>query len=98
MQNVSIKNTCSEISNMISALKNSIDAIGEINECFETQKQLLSENSDLNDRISDSIEQENREFTQVNQMIIGNAANSEEMAGQVDTLKKMIERMNRLLA
>lgn len=97
-QNISINNTYSEIDNMITGLKNSIRAIEEINGYFEVQRELIDHNYTINEKISSAISQENREFAGINEMISNNASNAAEMAQQVDSLKKMIDTMQELLA
>lgn len=97
LQNDSIMSISNEIENMVSSLKSSISAINEMNSCLDEQNQLIVSNSAINDKISGSVEQENKEFVQIDQMISGNASNSKEMANQVDSLKNMVIKMEALL-
>lgn len=97
-QNISINNTCQEIDNMISGLKDSIQAIGEINGYFDIQKELIDHNYTINKKISSSIRQENQEFAGINEMISDNASNAAQMAQQVDSLNEMINKMHLLLS
>lgn len=97
-QNESIKNTCSGIENMISMLRESLSAIGEINELFGKQETIMSQTNAVNNEIVDAVEQENNDFNSIYSMISHNAKNAEQMAKQVKTIKTMVDKMTALLA
>lgn len=97
-QNESIKSTCSGVGNMISMLRESLTAIGEINELFEKQETIMSQTNAVNNEIVDAVEQENNDLGSIYSMISDNAQNAEKLAKQVKTIKTMVDKMTALLA
>ncbi|MBD5384245.1 MAG: methyl-accepting chemotaxis protein [Ruminococcaceae bacterium] len=97
-QNASIKSTYSGIENMISMLKQSLESIDEIESIFSNQESIMEQTHLLNNEIVDAVEQENSDFSSINDMITHNSKNAVELAAQVETIKSMIEKMAVLLA
>lgn len=72
--------------------------MNEIEMLFSNQESIIEQTHMLNNEIVDAVEQENRDFGSINDMIAHNSKNAAELEAHVETIKSMIERMTAILA
>lgn len=96
-QNDSFNETFEGVKNMIVILKQSLDAIGAINEIHHKQKNVIEQTNKINENISSAIESENHDFHGIASTMENNATEISKMAVQVDVLRNMIVELEELL-
>lgn len=96
-QNDAFMQTYEGIKKMIRILNESLQAMREIHEIQEKQRNVISHTVDINETISTEIESENDEFNNMAAMIDKNSDDIIGMAEQVEKLNGMITEMDMLL-
>lgn len=96
-QNEAFMQTYEGVKTMIRILNESLQAMGEIHNIQEKQRDVISHTVDINEAISTEIESENDEFNNMVAMIDKNSDDIIGMAEQVEKLNGMITEMDMLL-
>lgn len=79
---------------MIILLKRSMEDISDMNEVHKKQEEVIRKTVHISESIAGSIQDENKEFSYISEMVESNAADIMQMTEQVDTINHMIEEMN----
>lgn len=96
-QNDMFMKTFESIKEMIILLKRSMEDISDMNEVHKQQEEVIRKTVHISESIAGSIQDENKEFSYISEMVESNAADIMQMTEQVDTINHMIEEMNDLL-
>lgn len=96
-QNKLIGETVEGIRSMMDLLKQSVEAIGQADTICMNQNNIISETVSINEDIAECILNENREFTNITNMVQGNTAEITEISKQVEVIDNMISDMQALL-
>ncbi len=78
-------------------LRQSIKDISSMNEVHESQSEIISHTVDITSDIAESIENENREFTAISNMVGSNAKDASLIEKQVAAINEMTEQLGELL-
>lgn len=97
-QNETFDQTFASIQDMISVIRESLEAITAMNEVHVRQSELIRTTVSINEEIAGSIQSENEQFTNISDMISDNSANILKMTAQAETLEHMIADLKALLA
>lgn len=97
-QNEAFTRTFAGIRDMIVILKESLEAIDDINGIHKKQEDVINKTRNINGEISQAIESENQEFRNITAMIDSNAQEITNMTAQVEIIKGMTEELESLLA
>ena len=89
--------TFESIKEMIILLKRSMEDISDMNEVHKKQEEVIRKTVHISESIAGSIQDENKEFSYISEMVESNTADIMQMTEQVDTINHMIEEMNDLL-
>lgn len=96
-QNEALSNTVSGIRQLINLLTESVSTIDMVNGLQKTQDRIIDKTVSLNEEIASGIDDENREFDNINNMVQGNVEEINVLMQQVDDLNQMIEQLKDLL-
>ncbi len=96
-QNDIFMKTFESIKEMIILLKRSMEDISDMNEVHKKQEEVIRKTVHISESIAGSIQDENKEFSYISEMVESNTADIMQMTEQVDTINHMIEEMNDLL-
>lgn len=97
-QNKVIANTVEGIRSMIEMLKTSAEAVKETDQIQKKQDGIINNTVVLNEGIAQDIDQENEEFSNITQLVQGNAEEIDELVGQVDKLNAMAAELEALIS
>lgn len=93
-QNKALTDTVAEIKNMITLLTESINTITSVGNLQKQQDVIVDRTVSLNEELARSIDEENNEFMNINQMVQGSAEEIAVLMNQVDELNDMIRELN----
>ena len=96
-QNKLIGETVEGIRNMMRLLKESVEAIGQADVICMNQNGIISETVTINEDIAECILNENKEFTNITNMVQGNTEEIAEISKQIEVIDNMISDMQALL-
>lgn len=96
-QNKLIDETVEGIRNMINLLKQSVEAIEQADVICVNQNNIISETVSINEDIAGCILNENKEFSNIANMVQGNTEEIAEISKQVEVIDHMISDMQALL-
>ena len=96
-QNDALANTVSEIRQLIALITESISTINAVTTLQKNQNHIIDRTVSLNEEIARGIDDENREFDNINCMVQGNVEEINVLMQQVDDLNQMIEQLKSLL-
>lgn len=96
-QNDALANTVSEIRQLIALITESISTINAVTTLQKNQNHIIDRTVSLNEEITRGIDDENREFDNINCMVQGNVEEINVLMQQVDDLNRMIEQLKSLL-
>ncbi|WP_310601820.1 methyl-accepting chemotaxis protein [Anaerosporobacter sp.] len=96
-QNQALTKTVSEIKNMLELLTQSITHINAVNDLQKQQDNIIEKTVLLNEEIAQGIDEENGEFTSINQMVQNNTEEIMVLMKQVDTINAMIEELEQTM-
>lgn len=94
VQNKALTDTVIEIKNMIALLTDSISTLNSVSILQKQQDVIIDRTVSLNEELTESIDEENREFMNINDMVQGNAEDIAVLMKQVDELNDMIRELN----
>lgn len=86
------------IQEMINVLHTSIGDIDAMGDAHSKQSDVIRNTVQINEDIAESIQRENAEFSNINQMAESNTTDIAQMTAQVAELNQMVEQINLLLA
>ena len=86
------------IRDMIRVLHTSIEGIDSMGEAHDKQSGVIRSTVEINEVIAESIQQENAEFSGINDMVENNTKDIAQMTEQVAELNQMTEQIKSLLA
>lgn len=93
-QNKALTNTVTEIKNMIGLLTESMTTLTTVTSLQKQQDVIIDRTVSLNEELALGIDEENREFVSINEMVQGNSQELAVMMKQVDDLNHMIRELN----
>ncbi|MCD7826627.1 MAG: methyl-accepting chemotaxis protein [Clostridiaceae bacterium] len=96
-QNKLIEDTVASVRKMIALLKSSIQAVKQADIICGRQNDIISETVSINKDIAVSIQDENDKFTDITNMVQGNAEEIEKLSNQVEKINNMILQLEKLL-
>ena len=96
-QNEYFNNVFSGVREMIEILHISIDDINTMGETHTKQAEVIQNTVKINEDIADRIKQENVEFSNINEMVEGNAINIIQMTDQVKAINSMVDEIQKIL-
>lgn len=96
-QNEALAHTVKEIRQLIDLVTESIQTINSMNVLQKNQEKIIDRTVSLNEEIALGIDEENKEFSNINQMVQGNVDEINVLMQQVDELNRMIGQLNELL-
>lgn len=96
-QNDALANTVSDIRQLIDLITESISTINAVTTLQKNQNHIIDRTVSLNEEIATGIDDENREFDNINCMVQGNVEEINVLMQQVDDLNRMIEQLKSLL-
>lgn len=96
-QNKLIDETVEGVRNMMDLLKQSVEAIEQADVICMHQNEIIAETVSINENITESILNENEEFTNIANMVQGNTQEIAEISNQVEVIDKMISDLQVLL-
>lgn len=97
VQNKALADTVAEIKNMIALLTDSISTLNLVSSLQKQQDVIIGKTVSLNEELTESIDEENREFMNINVMVQGNAKENAVLMKQVDEINHMICELNKLM-
>ena len=96
-QNVRMLETIKGVRSMIEMLKQSVDTISKVDGIQNSQSHVISQTIQVSEDIANRIDEENREFTNIDQMVQGNAQEVFKLSDQIDQINGMIAELEELL-
>lgn len=96
-QNEVLRETVSGIKNMIVLLKQSTEAIINVNELQKKQEGFIEKTVEVNENITESINKENQEFTNIAEMVQNTSREVLMMTQQIDEINSMVAELEELL-
>lgn len=96
-QNKLIGETVEGIRNMMNLLKQSVEAIEQADVICVNQNNIIAETVTINEDIAECILNENKEFTNITNMVQGNTEEIAEISNQVEVIDNMIRGLQELL-
>ncbi len=96
-QNKALIDTVDGIRGLIELLKSSAKAIKSVYELQQKQSNVVDMTVKINENISDKINEENKDFTNITEMVQSNTQQIDVMMKQVDKLNEMIYELEELL-
>lgn len=96
-QNEVLRETVSGIKNMIGLLKQSTEAIINVNELQKKQEGFIEKTVEVNENITESINKENQEFTNIAEMVQNTSREVLMMTQQIDEINSMVAELEELL-
>ena len=96
-QNVRMLETIKGVRSMIEMLKQSVDTISKVDCIQNSQSHVISQTIQVSEDIANRIDEENREFTNIDQMVQGNAQEVFKLSDQIDQINGMIAELEELL-
>lgn len=96
-QNVRMLETINGVRSMIEMLKQSVDTISKVDGIQNSQSHVISQTIQVSEDIANRIDEENREFTNIDQMVQGNAQEVFKLSDQIDQINGMIAELEELL-
>ena len=96
-QNVRMFETVNGVKNMLSLLKKSVETIAQVDQIQSGQNQVIEKTILVSKDIADRIDQENQEFSNIDQMIQGNNQEIMVLSEQVDCINQMVLELEELL-
>lgn len=96
-QNARMLETINGVRNMIEMLKKSVDTISKVGGIQNSQSCVIIQTIQASEDIVNRIDEENREFTNIDQMVQGNAREVFKLSDQIDQINGMIAGLEELL-
>lgn len=96
-QNELIQTTVEKVKSMLDLLKTSVDTIVNADQLQTHQSRIIEDTISISENISANIEEEHKEFNNINQMVQGSAADITGMSDQIDKLNEMVIELEALL-
>lgn len=96
-QNVRMLETINGIRSMMEMLKQSVDTISKVDCIQNNQSHVILQTIQVSEDIVNRIDEENREFTNIGQMVQGNVEEVFKLSDQIDQINGMIEELEELL-
>lgn len=89
-QNETFESTFISIGEMMSVIKESLDAITEMNRVHTKQSDIIRTTVSINQEILESVQSESEQFVNISEMINDNSSNIMKMTAQAEQLESMI--------
>ena len=96
-QNVKMLETIKGVRSMIELLKQSVDTVSKVDSIQNSQSHVISQMIQVSEDIANRIDEENREFSNIDQMVQGNTQEVFKLAEQIDQINGMIAELEELL-
>lgn len=96
-QNVKMLETINGVRSMIEMLKQSVDTIGKIDYIQNSQSHVISKTIQVSEDIANRIDEENQEFSNIDQMVQGSTQEVFKISDQIDQINGMIVELEELL-
>ncbi len=96
-QNEMMMETVKEVRSMLEALKESVQAISQVNGLQNRQSEVIEKTIFISEDIAGGIDKENQEFSNINQMVQGSTNEVIIMSEQVDNINGMITELEELM-
>lgn len=96
-QNARMLETINGVRSMIEMLKQSVDTISKVDHIQNSQSHVISQTIQVSEDIAKRIDEENREFTNIDQMVQGNTKEVFKISEQIDQINGMIAELEELL-
>lgn len=96
-QNDRMLETIKGVRSMIELLKQSVDTISKVDSIQNSQSHVISQTIQVSEDIANRIDEENREFTNIDQMVQGNTKEVFKISEQIDQINGMIAELEELL-
>lgn len=96
-QNVKMLETINGIRSMMEMLKQSLDTISRVDHIQNSQSLVIAQTIQVSEDIANRIDEENREFTNIDQMVQGNTQEVIRLSEQIDQINGMIVELEELL-
>lgn len=96
-QNIRMMETISGVRNMIEMLKQSVDTISKVDHIQNSQSHVISQTIQASEDIAERINNENQEFTNIDQMVQYNTEEVFRLVEQIDQINQMIVELEELL-
>lgn len=96
-QNKALTDTVSKIKNMITLLTESIHTLNSLSSLQKQQDTIIDKTVSLNEELTAGINDENREFGNINEMVQGNAEKITVLMKQADELNNIISELSNIM-
>ena len=96
-QNKVIVSTVDGVRAMMEMLKESVSAVGKADNIRLNQANIVVSTVEINEKIANSIQNENEEFKNIANMLQGNAEEVLNITQQVDVINRMVKELEALL-
>lgn len=96
-QNARMLETIKGVRSMIELLKQSVNTISKVDSIQNSQSHVISQTIVVSEDIANRIDTENREFSNIGQMVQGNTQEVLKISDQIDQINEMIEELETLL-
>lgn len=96
-QNARMLETINGVRSMIEMLKQSVDTISKVDCIQNSQSHVISQTIQVNEDIANRIDEENREFSSIDEMIQGNVQEVFKLSHQIDQINGMIAELEEML-
>lgn len=96
-QNVRMLETINGIRSMMEMLKQSVDTISKVDCIQNNQSHVILQTIQVSEDVVNRIDEENREFVNIGQMVQGNVQEVFKLSDQIDQINGMIEELEELL-
>ena len=83
---------------MTELLHISVDAVNTMGEAHDKQAEVIRNTVSINQDIAESIQNENKQFISINEMVESNVNDITGMTEQVNSINGMVDEINKLLA
>lgn len=97
-QNTMMRDTINKVKNMMSLLNDCLRAMNKVREENMNQKRLVETTYGYNQRMKDQIEVQDSRFSQIADVVQGNAGEISSLASRVDQLNDIVKGLNQLLS
>ena len=97
-QNEYFDNVFKGMMDMTELLHISVDAVNTMGEAHDKQAEVIRNTVSINQDIAESIQNENKQFISINEMVESNVNDITGMTEQVNSINGMVDEINKLLA
>lgn len=96
-QNVRMVETVDGIKSMLEMLKKSVQTISEVDKIQNSQNEVIEKTISVSEDIAERIDEENKEFVNIDEMVQGNTQEIFALSEQVDHINNMIRELEEIL-